>query len=306
MAAWERIERDAGEPIVRRLGNLVYSTIAAYPALEAQATGSEAAGGVIERLDRAGMRSRFPQFRAAAAGVFEPAAGFVRASAAVGALCRLARTAGIEVLENTPVARLDLDAERPAAVLADGSTLTADRVIVAAGVWSPRLVPQLRPVITLQLVGNAFIAGLPAAFDEGTLPPFSVAETNFYGFPQSAGQRVKIGWHNGGEVVSDPDTDRTAATRFFLDAVDMFLEAHFGLRVPASAIQGVSCMYDVTPTTNFLIDYVPGSRRLFVVTGGSGHGFKFGSIVGRLALDRLEGVAGSWPPQFAWAAASGT
>jgi glycine/D-amino acid oxidase-like deaminating enzyme len=58
----------------------------------------------------------------------------------------------------------------------------------------------------------------------------------------------------------------------------------------------------VSPVSDFLIDAVPGSPGLFVVTGSSGHGFKFGSIIGRVAMDRLDGVADSrwWLPLFGW------
>jgi sarcosine oxidase len=304
MAAWEQIERDAAETLFVRLGNLVYTTLPDHSLLDVQARSSEEAGGIVERLDEPALRARFPQFRLAVSGVFEPAAGFIRASVAVSALARLAHRAGVTVYEAAPVQRLDLDAERPAVILADGRTLSGERIVVAAGVWSSQLVPALGPVITLKRVGNAFVSGLPAAFDAGALPPFSVVETNFYGFPHWGADRVKIGWHDGGEDTTDPETDRTTATPWFLNAVDQFLGEQFGLHVPAAAVQGVSCLYDVTPTTNFLIDYLPGSRRVFAVTGSSGHGFKFGPIVGRMALDRLEGSTGSWLPQFSWDAAT--
>jgi sarcosine oxidase len=303
MRAWQRIERDAGEQLFVPLGNLVYSTVRDSPVVETQARQSEAAGGVVERLDEAMLRERFPQFRLAVSAAFEPAAGFLRATVAVAALVALARRVGVSVYEAMPVARLNLDAERPGAILVDGRALAGERLIVAAGAWSPRLVPQLRPLIRLQRVGNAYLTGLPASFDAGALPPFSVAETNFYGFPRWRTDRVKIGWHDGGEDTDDPETDRTTATPRFLDAVSRFLADHFGLALPASSVEGVSCMYDVTPTSDFLIDYVPGSRRVFAVTGGSGHGFKFGSIVGRMAMDRLEGSGDSWLPQFGWQAA---
>ena len=36
------------------------------------------------------------------------------------------------------------------------------------------------------------------------------------------------------------------------------------------------------------------------VTGGSGHGFKFGSMIGRLVMDRMDGTPGSWLDSFSW------
>ncbi|MAY63185.1 MAG: amino acid dehydrogenase [Rhizobiales bacterium] len=42
-------------------------------------------------------------------------------------------------LERGKVARLDISGQKPAAILADGRTLTAQRIVVAAGAWSTRL-----------------------------------------------------------------------------------------------------------------------------------------------------------------------
>jgi glycine/D-amino acid oxidase-like deaminating enzyme len=60
-------------------------------------------------------------------------------------------------------------------------------------------------------------------------------------------------------------------------------------------------MYNLSPTSDFLIDLHPRDPRLLIATGGSGHGFKFGSVIGSVVMDRLDGVAdGRWSPIFAW------
>lgn len=301
MAAWGRIERDAGEPLFIRAGNLVYTTQDEQPLLDRLQASSEAAGGSIERLDHAALRARFPAFRLARSATFEPAAGFIRASNAIAVFVSMARAAGITLLEGTAVERLDLDGARPA-VLCGEQRITAERLVVAGGVWSPDLVPELRGVITLKRQGIAYLVAAPAGFDAAGFPPFSVAETNFYGFPAWGGHPVKFGWHDEGEVISDPDVDRTTPPRGFIDSVLVFADQHLGVRLEPRAIEGASCLYDVTPTTDFLVDFLPGSRTVLLVTGGSGHGFKFGSVIGRIAMDRLDGAehGGSWLPQFGW------
>jgi glycine/D-amino acid oxidase-like deaminating enzyme len=41
---------------------------------------------------------------------------------------------------------------------------------------------------------------------------------------------------------------------------------------------------------------------VFLATAGSGHGFKFGSVLGQIVLDRLDGIASErWTPQFSYA-----
>ena len=60
-------------------------------------------------------------------------------------------------------------------------------------------------------------------------------------------------------------------------------------------------MYNLSPTSDFLVDFHPRDARLLVATGGSGHGFKFGSVIGSVVMDRLDDVASTrWNPIFAW------
>lgn len=300
MAAWDQLQHDSGETLYLRLGNLVYTTLDGHPTLDAFQAASENAGGTIERLGTADLRARFPQFRRARQATFERDAGVLRATAATGAIGRMARAAGVTIKEAAPVAHLDLDGTAPAVVLDDGERLTAPRIVVAAGAWTARLVPGLGPAVTLKRQGLAYLPDLPGWFDERSLSPFSEVETVFYGFPRIGDDPVKIGWHSYGEVTTDPDVDREHATPPFLAGVMAFLSDHFGLEIPRDRIVGASCLYDMTPTSDFLVDFVPGSSTVLVATGGSGHSFKFGSVIGRVIMDRLDGTAGAWFPELSW------
>lgn len=300
MAAWERLERDTGATILLRLGNLVYSVNDDHPTLDAFQAASERAGGRIERLDAAELRARFPHFRRARAAIFEPAAGMLRATVGTGAIRTAAMRAGVTILEEARVARLDLDGPEPAAVLADGRRMRAPRMVVAAGAWTAGLVPALRPAITLKAQGLAYLHDLPASFDAAGFPPFSELETIFYGFPAWGEDPIKIGWHQYGEVTDDADTPRDEASPTFLAGVCRFLNEHLGLELAPDAIEGVTCLYDLTPTTDFVVDRLPGHPAVLVATGGSGHAFKFGPVIGRIAMDRLDSTGDSWLPAFAW------
>nr|CAG4709798.1 unnamed protein product [Naegleria fowleri] len=53
----------------------------------------------------------------------------------------------------------------------------------------------------------------------------------------------------------------------------------------------VTCLYEMTPTEDFIIDYLPtksGKKNVVMFGGGSGHGFKFGIVVGKMLLELLE------------------
>ena len=62
-----------------------------------------------------------------------------------------------------------------------------------------------------------------------------------------------------------------------------------------------SCVYNLSPSTDFLLDFHPAMPGVFLATAGSGHGFKLGSILGPIVMDRLDGIADArWSPQFSY------
>jgi glycine/D-amino acid oxidase-like deaminating enzyme len=61
------------------------------------------------------------------------------------------------------------------------------------------------------------------------------------------------------------------------------------------------CQYENTSNGDFLIDRHPDFENLWIVGGGSGHGFKHGPAVGEYAADRILGRR-EGEPRFALAA----
>jgi glycine/D-amino acid oxidase-like deaminating enzyme len=78
-------------------------------------------------------------------------------------------------------------------------------------------------------------------------------------------------------------------------------KSSLGIDPDGSSVRAESCMYNLSPTGDFLIDFHPRDDRLLVATGGSGHGFKFGSVIGSVVMDRLDGLDSTgWSPIFSW------
>ena len=50
----------------------------------------------------------------------------------------------------------------------------------------------------------------------------------------------------------------------------------------AELVQVDSCMYDVTPDEDFILDCLPYDPRVVFATGLTGHGFKFGLLLGEI------------------------
>src|SRR5699024_12215955 len=50
-------------------------------------------------------------------------------------------------------------------------------------------------------------------------------------------------------------------------------------------LYGAACTYDNSPDEDFIIDTLPGHDNTLLITGLSGHGFKFASVLGEIAAD---------------------
>lgn len=134
---WLHIERRLGTQFYHRSGSLTVMSPAAAAASRAQLA---AVGTPSVALSPAELAARYPQIRfpAGLAGVLEPAAGTILADRALTALAGwLRHQPSVRLHPHRPVTGFDTAAVR----LADGGTLAADRVVVAAGPWSRDLLP---------------------------------------------------------------------------------------------------------------------------------------------------------------------
>jgi sarcosine oxidase len=219
--------------------------------------------------------------------VYEPDAGILLAARAIEIQQKMARELGgdrTEILERSPVRRIDLDGDRPTLIL-DGQTIETDRLIVTAGAWTSRLLPSwnlpLRP--TRQQVLYLKPSD-PEAFAIGRFPAFiSIGEGDlnaYYGMPICLGSGVKVARHGGPEVAPD-QVDRTIAPAH-IDELRDFLRR----TVPSLAETPIDrtevCLYTMAENENFKLGLLPGRSDVIVASPCSGHGFKFSALIGQM------------------------
>jgi len=274
MAAWRQIERETGAELYLAVGNLAYTALDVQPHLDA-----------LEAVSR--------QIGADA--------GFVRASACIEALRVVAERAGATILPERETVAIDLDGAEVVVATAAGERFRGDRVVLAMGGWSKRLLPELGDVLTQTKQGIMYLASVPDAFRSPALPAWGCSDDGVYGFPAWKSDPFKIAHHTQSPAVDSPDFDRMTTPAGFEDDMYAFLRDHLGIDPDASPVRAESCMYNLSPTSDFLVDFHPNDPRLLVATGGSGHGFKFGSVIGAVVMDRLDNIASTrWNPIFAW------
>lgn len=289
--AWRELEADAGVSLYTRTGGVSFSPPGVDYAARVAAS--------LAELDVPHWRGsgrefsvRQPAFALPEGyeAVFEPDAGLLAASRAVAVQVELARHhggAGTAVLERTPVRSIDLEGDR-LVILTDDRRIVADRLIVAAGAWVKRLLPDLPlPVTTTRQQVLYFRPSDPAPFQIGRFPVFIYKgggeDEAFYGMPDFLGLGVKAARHAGPQV--DPDVHdprigeeyRTVVRRFLRDHIPALADAAIGLTE--------LCLYTVEPSDEFRVDFLPLRPDVIVASPCSGHGFKFSCLIGRILAD---------------------
>jgi glycine/D-amino acid oxidase-like deaminating enzyme len=300
MAGWRRIEAETGKELYVAAGNLNVSDGEADAHLETLEANARRGGAKVRWLDADGLRREFPQFRRGRRALLEEEAGFLRATDCVTALRGLAEKHGVLFAtgQDAAVARSGDGVE----VRTDAAAYRALQVVVAAGGWSTRLFPELGRALWQCQQGIMYLDGVPAAFCRPAFVPYSGADTGFYGFPAEPGRAgFKLARHLVTDPIDDPDFDRRTTPSGFAEAAGAFLRDWFGLDPSQYRATYESCMYNLSTSNDFLLDFHPEMRSVFLATAGSGHGFKFGSILGKIVLDRLDGIESDrWAPQFSY------
>jgi monomeric sarcosine oxidase len=256
-----------------------------------------------ELLDSAQLTARFPQFNPAAIpfAVFDPSGAILHAERAVRALIKLAVGRGVRLFEQERVTRIELDSSDGLRVATEsGSTHRFDKLLVASGAWTRSLIPELAVHLTATRQESCYLkypvesgdarsassAGEPAAYEPERFPIFIDLTSGFYGFPLDHGA-VKISNHNKGEKVDPESIARLKVGEEFVSSCRGFFDRYIpGLGHWALSDARV-CLYNNTRDDDFIIDWHPDHDGLLIATGFSGHGFKFGSLIGRIAAELL-------------------
>ncbi len=251
-------------------------------------------GHDIERLDQTAIQRRFPAWQGHYVdGYFNPTGGYVESGKFVAALAAEATKLGVSWILGEKVERiLANDARVTGVALSNGQTLSADHVVVATGAWTTDLLPELQS--RLRAVGQPVFHLRPADpsfFRADVFPVFGadISRTGYYGFPINADGIVKIANHGIGRPMH-PDSPCRQVTADEEHALREFLATTFPRLLDAPIVYTRVCVYGDSQDEHFWISRHPEMEGLVVAAGGSGHGFKFGPVIGDLVADALNGV----------------
>ncbi|WP_164867890.1 FAD-dependent oxidoreductase [Rhodovarius crocodyli] len=295
-AAWDRVWADLGEAHYEETGVLALDE-GGGAWLPASREAMRGHGLAMDELTPDQVAGRFPFFtgQGVAEAFFAPRGGVLLAEPIVAGLADHLARRGVEFIRATVT-----DVRERRLTLADGTALTADKVIVCAGPWAPRLLPGLKGRVTASrqiIVRLEAPAELAEAWARAPMLLDLAHEGGFYMVPPVRGTPIKVGDHSF-SLTGDAEDDRNASSQ----------EAETILALAARRIPGLdryrrlgarACYYDVEPAEEFLAETVaPGT---LVLSGFSGHGFKFGPVLGEAVANAL-GDTALMPYLPGWAA----
>jgi sarcosine oxidase len=207
------------------------------------------------------------------------------ASRANAAHRRLAREHGATMIEGAEVTAIR-ETGGEVEVVAGGTTHRAEKLVIAAGAWTNRLLAHLGVEFPLEVTQEQVVylkPNDPLSFHPSRFPIWIwMDEPSFYGFPIFGEPAVKVAWDRC-EIVTDPDhrsfeprSDVNQAIRGFV--ADHLPGANGEIRLAKT------CLYTLTPDRDFVVDRVPGHHNVLTAVG-AGHAFKFASLLGRVLVD---------------------
>ncbi len=245
------------------------------------------AGIPFEQLGTNEVARRWPQisFEDVTWSIYEPQSGYLLARAATQAVVDQFVAEGGEYRQAATAAQ-DLESgEGKALLLSDGSSVLADRYIFACGPWLGKLFPQTVGPHFISTRQDVFFFGTPAGdprYNEGSVPVWADRSDHFmYGIPGNQGRGFKLADDTRGPEF-DPTSGERVVSEDGLAAARRYLAYRFPGMKDAPLLETRVCQYENTIDHNFIVDRHPGNSNVWIVGGGSGHGFKHGPALGEM------------------------
>jgi sarcosine oxidase len=260
-------------------------------------------GSNCERLTRDDLSSRYPQLELDSVhwGILEPDAGVLMARQAVQAVCTAAQAEGVTYVQQAVISPQSAN-QLNSLSTTSGESIHAGKFIFACGPWLPKLFPSLLRDLFYITRQEVFFFGVPPGdqrFNAGILPAWIDFNDLVYGIPNvdNRGFKLAIDAH-GAEF--DPDSGERVVSAQGVAAVRSALGKRFPAMSNAPVLESRVCQYENTSNGDFLIDAHPEMSNVWLVGGGSGHGFKHGPVVGEYVVRMLSGE-GPQEPRFSLA-----
>ena len=247
-------------------------------------------------LETADIRKRYPQFAVTGErAYFEYETGFLRPELCIEAQLHLARKHGAVIQTDEPILSIESRADSGVMVKTSRGTYSAEKVIITAGAriagFLPPAYAHLFKVYRQVMYWFDIRKDCRSTFAPPGFPIFiwifaKGGEFGFYGFPNLDGKTIKVATEQF-TAITGPDHVRR---RLSMKERRSMYEGYLQGRLPGISDRcgsAATCLYTVTPDSNFVIDVHPDNDRIMIASPCSGHGFKHSAAIGEALAEQI-------------------
>lgn len=293
---WEQLENESGSKLLVKCGGLFVADKQDATIVADCKRSADLHNVAYELLSGKEVNERFPcfDFPPKYFAVYEPSAGFLYADTCVKVASEQARKHGAELHYSEPAISW-IATDHGVSVKTAKAEYHADALVITAGPWAPDVLEKMSlPLHVVRVYFSYFSTPQADKYAADKCPIYCVSEDGcfHYGFPYEEGGGMKIAHHGSArfsvqsatnQICTPATCDRTVhpeETESVRQKLNSYLPGAGGDHVSSSV-----CLYTMTPDEHFIIDTETNNKRVVYGCGFSGHGFKFGSVVGEILAD---------------------
>jgi sarcosine oxidase len=242
------------------------------------------------------MKKRWPQinFEGIQWGIHEPDSGYLDARASCQAVVDAFVAAGGKYSQVAALPDGLETAPLRSIALSNGSQLKADAYVFACGPWLGKLFPATIGDLVQPTKQDIFFFGTPPGddrFNDTHLPVWGDHRGSFrYGIPGALAGDARRGFKIADDTrgpAFDPTTGERVVNPETLKDIREYVAFRFPALKDAPLVETRVCQYEQTPDGHFIIDRHPAAENVWILGGGSGHGFKHGPAVGEMTAELI-------------------
>jgi monomeric sarcosine oxidase len=244
----------------------------------------------FEEIDRGELEKRYPQmaFDGVTTGLLEPHSGVLMARRSVAAMVEKVVELGAEYCV-AQVAAAAGSGRLEFVTTNRGDRIEAGQFVFACGAWLGKVFPDVLGSRIFPSRQEVFFFDIPAGdtrFAPPELTTWLFQNDEVYGMPDLESRGLKVSVDRHGDRI-DPDTDSRIVSEESARAIRSYVARRFPALRDMPIIETRVCQYENTSNGDFLIDRHPEMENVWLVGGGSGHGFKHGPAVGEYVAGQL-------------------
>ncbi|VEF49291.1 sarcosine oxidase, monomeric form [Bacillus freudenreichii] len=286
---WRELEEESGNKLLHLTGGLMIGNTGT-PFMDNVLKSIERFGLDHEILDQEQAEKRFPQHHLLPGEimVLDTLAGGLRPELAVVSAVKQAEKLGAAVHSHSRVERIE-PSGTGVKVIANGKTYQFGKVVISTGPWTGAFLPEYKPQIAVKRLAMGWFAAKDIRkFQSDRFPVYirESGEDKFYGTPTFEGSMVKAAFYINYGIIDNPDgLNRTImpdGIQLLRNAVQKYLPDLYPDPVRASVY-----MDGFTPDEHALVGAIDDEKRIILLGGFSGHGFKMATGIGKIASDLI-------------------